>query len=109
MTAAFPRVRRIEGEGDKALFCQGLGIQPAGLLFHRAEGAAYGNRRQLALAAIFRDVEIADQGDTVAVLEGHLAVIDFRAFRKGFVPGFDQRNGRVRIGCIGIAHGCYST
>ena len=109
MAAAFPRIRRIEGEGDKALFRQGLCIQTAGLLFHRAEGAADGNRRKLALAAIFRNVEIADQGDPIAVLEGHLTVSDFRAFREGFVPFFDQRNGRVWIGCFGIAHGGDST
>ena len=109
LATAFARIGRIERQGHKPIFCQGLRIQAAGLLFDRAKWPADRNRRQLAVAAVFGKIQIAYQSDPVSVLEGHLTVIDFVTFGKGFIPCAHHRNRRVWVGGFCITHCCHST
>ena len=85
--AAFADVGGVEGERDEAAFGHGLGVETCRLLLHGAERAGDGERRQAAVACGRRQVQIACQGDAVAVGEGDLLVLDPVALGKGLVPG----------------------
>ena len=84
-SAAFSGKGRVKGQGQKAPLCHLLGIQSGGLLFDGTEGTANRNGRQF-LRCIFWGVEITSQGDAIAVVKGHLTVMNGGTLRKGFIP-----------------------
>ena len=63
------------------------------MLLHRAERTANRNRRQRTVAADPGKIEVGHQGDSVAVREGYLLVIELVALREGFVPVLGQLHG----------------
>ena len=85
LSAALAGAGRIEGNGEIAILRHLLGIQPGGLLLHRTEGAADGNGGQFTFCILWR-IQIRCQHDAVAVVEGHLSVVNLVAFRKHLVP-----------------------
>ena len=78
LAAALSGVGRIERQRDEAALRHGLRVQARRLLLHRAERTADGERRQPLAGAVLRQVQVAGQGDAVAVLEGDLLMIDLR-------------------------------
>ena len=83
-----------------------LGIQAGRLLLYGTEGAAHGNGGQTpevgcdvitGLAGdFFRDIEIGGEYDTIAIVEGNLAVAYQFRLRKSLVP-FLGEGERVHI------------
>ncbi|MNC30952.1 hypothetical protein D3C75_792550 [compost metagenome] len=105
MAAALAGVGGVKRQSDEPALGQGLGIEAARLLLHRAKGAAQGNGRQLGVSPVLRQIEVSDQGDAITVLEGHLAMLDFVALGKGLVPLGHHGDGFSGIGSLGMAHG----
>ena len=79
----------VKGQGQEPPLRHGLGVQAGALLLDGAEGPAHGDGRQLP-GGVLGPVEIGSQGDAVAVVEGHLAVLHLVAFRERLVPRFGQ-------------------
>ncbi|MNS44484.1 hypothetical protein D3C72_769270 [compost metagenome] len=104
LAATFAGVGGVKRQGDETVLGQGLGIETARLLLHRAKGAAQGNRGELGSPPSFRQIEVSDQGDAITVLEGHLAMLDFVALGKGLVPLGHHGDGFSGIGSLGMAH-----
>ena len=81
LTAALSGKGGVKGHRQKSPFRHSLGVQARGLLFYRAEGAAHGNGCQSALCVLWL-VDVRRQGDAVAVVEGHFAVLHLVALGK---------------------------
>ena len=87
--AALTGERGIKGQSQETALGHGLGVEAGALLLDRAKGAADRDSGQPALRR-FRHVQVARQGDAVAVYEAHLAVLDRFTFREGLVPDLGQ-------------------
>ena len=84
-TTALAGIGRVKGNRQKTQLRHLLRVQPGGLLLYRAKRAADCDGGQLALCAP-RCVQIRCQRDAVAVVKGHLSMIDLIAFGKHLVP-----------------------
>jgi hypothetical protein len=78
-------VGRVKRQRNEAALGHGLRVQAGGLFLHGTERAADGQRRELA-TGVLRLVQVASQGDAVAVLEGDLLMLNFVALGKHLVP-----------------------
>ena len=86
LAAAFSGIGPIESHRDEATLRHRLRVKARRLFLHRTKRATDGKRRQAPVGPVLGQIQVARQGDAVAVLEGDLLMIDLLASGEGLVP-----------------------
>ena len=71
---------------DESALRHRLRVEARRLLLYRAERPADGKRGKAPVSAVLRQVQVTDQGDAVAVLEGDFLMVGVSAFWEGLIP-----------------------
>ena len=86
LSTAFARIRRVKSQGYKAPLGHRLSVKSRCLLFYSPKSTTHGKGGKLIVFAVFREIQIANKGDTITISERNLFIFYLIALRKYLIP-----------------------